>query len=126
MSRTFDELVEIMDRLREPGGCPWDREQDLDTMVKCLREELDEVEAAMKARDGENLKEEIGDLLFNLIFVARLGKEEGWFTMEDALVGIRDKIVRRHPHVFGDGKLDTADEVLEQWNRIKEEERAED
>lgn len=124
MSDTFDELVSIMDLLRSPEGCPWDRKQDLDTMVDCLKEELDEVIAAMKARDGENLKEEIGDLLFNLIFVARLGKEEGWFTMEDAVVGIRDKIVRRHPHVFGEKKLETAEEVLEQWGRIKEEEKA--
>jgi MazG family protein len=126
MSETFDELVGIMDRLREPGGCPWDREQDLDSMVKCLREELDEVVAAIAARDGENLKEEIGDLLFNLIFVARLGREEGWFTMEDCLAGIRDKIVRRHPHVFGEGTLETAEEVLAQWKRIKEEEKAGD
>ena len=123
MSRTFDELVAIMDRLREPDGCPWDREQDLDTMVKCLREELEEVEAAMRARDYPNLMEEIGDLLFNLIFVARLAKEEGAFTMEDALVGSRDKLIRRHPHVFGDAKLDTSEEVLEQWNRIKQDEK---
>ena len=123
MSDTFDELMRIMDVLREPGGCAWDREQDFDSMIGCLREELAEVEAAMQARDGANLREEIGDLLFNLIFVTRLGKEEGWFTMEDVLVSIRDKIVRRHPHVFGDAEASTPEEVLAQWQRIKEEER---
>ncbi len=123
MSRTFDELVAIMDRLREPGGCPWDREQDLDSMAPHLQEELDEVTDAIRNRDPENLCEEIGDLLFNLVFVARLAREKGWFTIEDCLSRIRDKIVRRHPHVFGDARCDTAGEVLDQWNRIKEGEK---
>ena len=122
MSETFTELVGIMDRLREPGGCPWDREQDFDTFLPNLREELEEVEAAIRARDPANLCEEIGDLLFNLLFVARLGKEEGWFTIEDCLKGIRDKIVRRHPHVFGNASCETSEEVLDQWHRIKREE----
>jgi len=123
MSKTFDELVAIMDRLREPGGCPWDREQSLETMAPHLQEELDEVVEALRNRDPENLSEEIGDLIFNLVFVARLAKEEGWFTMEDSLVGIRDKIIRRHPHVFGEGNCETSEEVLEQWDRIKAEEK---
>jgi MazG family protein len=123
MSETFDELVSIMDRLREPGGCPWDREQDLDSFLPNLREELEEVEEAIRKKDPENLCEEIGDLLFNLVFVARLAKEEGWFTIEDSLAGIRDKIVRRHPHVFGDANCETPEEVLDQWNRIKETEK---
>ena len=125
MSETFRELVLIMDRLREPGGCPWDRKQDFESFLPNLREELEEVEAAMRARDPENLCEEIGDLIFNLIFVARLAKEEGWFTVEDSLTSIRDKIVRRHPHVFGDAKCETSGEVLAQWDRIKREERTE-
>lgn len=120
MSKTFTELVEIMDRLREPGGCPWDRAQDLDSFLPNLREELVEVEEAARRKDPENLCEELGDLLFNVIFVARLAKEEGWFTIEDSLVSIRDKIVRRHPHVFGDAECETPQDVLDQWNRIKE------
>lgn len=123
MSETFDELVEIMDRLREPGGCPWDREQTLETFAPNLREELDEVIAAIEKGDARNLMEEVGDLLFNLVFVARLAKERGWFTIEDSIVSIRDKIVRRHPHVFGDGHCETSEEVLDQWARIKDLER---
>ncbi len=124
MSQTFDELVAIMDRLREPGGCPWDRKQDFDSFVPCLREELAELEAAIAKRDAANICEELGDLFFNLVFVARLGKEQGWFTAEDALKGIRDKIVRRHPHVFGDASCETPEQVLEQWAKIKRQEKA--
>jgi uncharacterized protein YabN with tetrapyrrole methylase and pyrophosphatase domain len=124
MSKTFEELTRIMDRLREPGGCPWDRDQDFDSFLPNLREELEEVEAAVRGRDPKNLCEEIGDLIFNLIFLARLAKEEGWFTIEDSLVSIRDKIVRRHPHVFGDANCETPEEVLDQWNRIKDKEKS--
>jgi len=123
MSADFDALVAIMDRLREPGGCPWDIEQDWDSYEACLTEELDEVIAAMRKRDAANLMEEVGDMLFNLLFVARLAKEEGWFTIEDSIRHVKEKIVRRHPHVFGDAKADTPAEVLEQWARIKEEEK---
>lgn len=123
MSKTFDELVAIMARLREPGGCPWDQEQNLGTMATHLQEELDEVVQALENNDPENLCEEIGDLIFNLVFVARLAEEKGWFTMEDALDGIRKKIIHRHPHVFGDKTCETSEEVLEQWNRIKAEEK---
>jgi MazG family protein len=123
MSATFDELVTLMDRLREPGGCPWDQSQDWESYEKCLTEELEEVIAAMRNRDAENLKEEIGDMLFNLIFVARLAKEEGWFVIEDSLDHVRDKIVRRHPHVFGDAEASTPEEALAEWNRQKAKEK---
>ena len=103
------------------GG--WFQVDMVDLMIPHLYEELDELADAMKRRDGENVGEELGDLIFNLVFVARLAKEEGWFTIEESLAGIRDKIVRRHPHVFGDANCDTANEVLEQWNRIKDEEK---
>jgi nucleoside triphosphate diphosphatase len=124
MSKTFDELVAIMDRLREPGGCPWDRAQDLESFTPNIREELDELEEAIGEGDAKHICEELGDVIFNLVFVARLAKERGWFTMDDALAGIRDKIVRRHPHVFGDSTCSTPEEVLQQWARIKEEEKA--
>jgi len=123
MSANFDELVSILDRLREPGGCPWDIAQTWESYEECLREELDEVIAAMRNRDAENLQEEVGDMLFNLLFVARMAKEAGWFTIEDSIAGIKEKIIRRHPHVFGDATADTPEEVLEQWAKIKEEEK---
>jgi MazG family protein len=124
MSKPFDELVEIMDRLREPGGCPWDQKQDLATFTPNIQEELDELVEAINEGDPEHIREELGDVIFNLVFVSRLAKEKGWFTMDDALEGIRDKIIRRHPHVFGDGHCDTPEQVLEQWARIKEDERS--
>ena len=125
MSANFDELVSILDRLREPGGCPWDIEQTWESYEKCLQEELDEVIVAMRNRDAENLKEEVGDMLFNLLFVARLAKEEGWFTIEDSITNIKEKIIRRHPHVFGDVEVADTAEVLENWARIKREEKQE-
>jgi uncharacterized protein YabN with tetrapyrrole methylase and pyrophosphatase domain len=124
MSATFSELQEIMRRLRGPDGCAWDREQDLDSFLPNLRGELEELEAAAAGPDLENLKEEIGDLLFNLVFLAQIATDEGWFTMEEVMVGIRDKIVRRHPHVFGDATADTPEAVVEQWERIKKEEKS--
>lgn len=123
MSANFDELVGIMDRLREPGGCPWDIEQTWESFEKNLGEELEEVVAAMRNRDAENLCEEVGDLLFNLLFVARMAKEEGWFTIEDSITTVKEKIIRRHPHVFGDVEVKDTAEVLENWARIKEEEK---
>lgn len=123
MSATFDELVRIMERLRSENGCPWDRAQTLDDMGGHLQGELDEVLAAIRSGDRANLAEELGDLLFNVVFVAEIARAEGWFTMEDVLVGIRDKIVRRHPHVFGDADASTPEEVLVHWNRVKEAEK---
>ncbi len=123
MSKPFDELVEIMDRLREPGGCPWDREQNLETFTPNIQEELDELVEAIGEGDPKHICEELGDVIFNLVFVARLAKEKGWFTMDDALAGIRNKIIRRHPHVFGEANCETPEEVLAQWDRIKEDER---
>ena len=123
MSKAFDELVAIMDRLREPGGCPWDQKQDLESFTPNIQEELDELVEAIHEGDPAHICEELGDVIFNLVFVSRLAKEKGWFTMDDALAGIRDKIIRRHPHVFGDANCDTPEEVLAQWAKIKEDER---
>jgi uncharacterized protein YabN with tetrapyrrole methylase and pyrophosphatase domain len=81
------------------------------------------VKAAIASGDVENLAEELGDLLFNVVFTVEIARGEGWFTMKDVLVGIRDKIVRRHPHVFGDAEASTPEEVLVHWNRIKREEK---
>jgi MazG family protein len=121
----FDELVALMARLRAPDGCPWDREQTLEDLGRYIREEADEVVEAIEIGDSGAVREELGDLLFNLIHAARIAEEADQFTIEDVIAGARDKIVRRHPHVFGDAQARTRDEVLEHWNRVKEEEKRE-
>jgi len=119
----FDELVAIMARLRAPDGCPWDREQTLDDLGRYIREEADEVVEAIESGKADDVRDELGDLLFNLIHAACIAEEAGDFTIEDVIAGARDKIIRRHPHVFGDAEAKSKEEVLEHWNRIKAEEK---
>ncbi len=119
----MDRLVAIMARLRGPDGCPWDREQTLANLATFVLEETYEVLEAIAAGAPSDLKEELGDLLFQIVFQARVAEERGDFDVEDVMRGIGDKIVRRHPHVFGPGRLETADQVLAQWEQIKVEER---
>jgi len=121
--RRFEELVAIMDRLRGPDGCPWDREQDYGTLRGYLLEECYEVAEALDRADPTALCEELGDLLFQIVFLARIAKEEGRFSIDDVVQGIRDKMVRRHPHVFGSASARDSDEVLRHWERIKREEK---
>ncbi|HZN03595.1 MAG TPA: nucleoside triphosphate pyrophosphohydrolase [Candidatus Polarisedimenticolia bacterium] len=116
-------LRDIMDRLRGPSGCPWDREQTPETLRTFLIEEAYEViDAIDRGRPGD-LKEELGDLLFQIVFLSRVAEERGWFDLDAVMRGIGDKIVRRHPHVFGADRLDTSAEVLRQWEEIKSDER---
>ncbi len=117
--KTFDDLVRIMDRLREPGGCPWDREQDYRTLRGYLLEECYEAVDALDRGDRPGLCEELGDLLFQIVFLSRLAKEEGHFEASAVVRGIGEKIVRRHPHVFGNAQASTSDEVLRTWEEIK-------
>ena len=119
----FEELASIMARLRAPDGCPWDREQTLDDLGRYIREEADEVVEAIAEGRPDAVREELGDLLFNLIHAARIAEEAVAFIISDVIEGARDKIVRRHPHVFGDASARTKDEVLKHWNRIKAEEK---
>jgi len=121
----FDELVAVMARLRAPDGCPWDREQSMEDLGRYIREEADEVVDAIANGSADDVREELGDLLFNLIHAARIAEEAGDFTIADVVAGARDKIIRRHPHVFGDEQARTKEEVLEHWNRIKAEEKRE-
>jgi len=121
---TFDDLVGIMDRLRSPDGCPWDREQDYATLRGYLLEECYEVVEAIDDEDLDALREELGDLLFQILFLARLGKERRRFTASDVVQGIAEKMVRRHPHVFGTVRADTSEEVLRNWEEIKRDEKA--
>jgi len=120
----FGKLVEIMDQLRGPGGCPWDREQDWGTLRSYLLEECHEALEALDSGDIEALCEELGDVLLQIVFLSRLAQEEGVFTARDVVRGIVQKMIRRHPHVFGDEQAADSDEVLRNWERIKKEEKA--
>ncbi|MBI1950041.1 MAG: nucleoside triphosphate pyrophosphohydrolase [Acidobacteria bacterium] len=119
----MERLKEIMDRLRGPGGCPWDREQTFESLATFLLEETYEVLEAMTSGTPAAHREELGDLLFQIIFQARLAEERGDFDIRDVMREVGDKIVRRHPHVFGDATLATSEQVLKQWEQIKVEER---
>lgn len=120
----FDQLVEIMRILRSPGGCPWDREQDFDTIKPYTLEETYEVLEAIDARDWESLKEELGDLLFQVVFYAQMASERKLFDIEDVTRTISRKMVERHPHVFGDAMASTAQDVVVNWEAIKRREKA--
>src|SRR5437879_11116803 len=125
MSATFNDLVELMDRLRSPGGWPWDREQTYATLAPMLLEEAYEAfDALEEARQGrpDSLREELGDLLFQITFFARVAKERGEFNIDDVIDEVHSKMVRRHPHVFGDTKASDSTEVLRNWEAIKAEE----
>ena len=124
MSDAFDRLVEIMDRLRDPGGCPWDREQTLSTLSPYLLEEAHEVTDAVASGEPDKLCEELGDLLLQIVFMTRIGRENGWFDLDDVCDGISEKMIRRHPHVFSDREVEDSAEVLRNWEEIKKGERA--
>jgi MazG family protein len=113
-----------MATLRGPTGCPWDREQTPDTLKPYLVEETYEVLEALEAKDWQAFKEELGDLLLQIVFHAQLMAEEGKFTIDDVAQAIADKLVRRHPHVFGDTKVKDSGEVVQNWVKIKAQEKA--
>jgi len=119
----FDRLMEIMRRLRAPGGCPWDAEQTHDSLKRYLLEECYEVIEAIDANDMAHLKEELGDLMLQPIFHAAIAEEKGEFTIDDVLDSINEKLIRRHPHVFGGEKVKSADEQVANWERIKKKEK---
>jgi tetrapyrrole methylase family protein/MazG family protein/ATP diphosphatase len=120
---TLGRLVGVMRRLLGPDGCPWDREQSLETLRRYALEEACEVIDAIDSGDRGALREELGDLLLQVVFQAELARREGSFAIDDVIAGIVDKLVTRHPHVFGDLDVETADEVLRNWERIKAEEK---
>ena len=119
----FERAVAIMARLRAPGGCPWDREQTFDTIKPYTLEETYEVLEAIDARDWDELTGELGDLLLQVLFYAEMAAEEKHFTIDDVLDRLSDKLVDRHPHVFGDVKADTPAEVVRNWQWLKAEEK---
>src|SRR3989442_288929 len=121
-AEAFTRLVDIMARLRSPGGCPWDREQTPESLRPYVLEEAYEVLEAIERDDPDALRDELGDLLLQVVFQAQLATEAGRFTIADVANAVTDKLVRRHPHVFGDVEVRDADEVMRNWRRIKVEE----
>src|SRR4051812_39214026 len=126
-ARALARLIEIMATLRAPGGCPWDREQTIDTLKPFVLEETYEVLEAIDRHDHDALREELGDFVFEAVFLAQLESEAGHFSIADSLQSVADKLVRRHPHVFkrgeGEAALDSAGQVRTRWEEIKAEER---
>lgn len=120
----FDKLVEVMDRLRSEDGCPWDREQTHASLKPFLLEETYEVLEAIDLQDDKELCNELGDLLLQVVFHAQIAREENRFCAAEICRAIVDKLVRRHPHVFGDGQAENPDQVLANWEEIKREERS--
>lgn len=121
----FQTLVEVMSRLRGPGGCPWDREQTLDTIKPYLLEETYEVLDAIDARDWTELRGELGDLLLQAVFFAQMASEQKLFSIEDSLDAINQKLIRRHPHVFGEETAQNAGDVRRIWSEVKAREKSE-
>ena len=119
----FERAVSIMARLRAPGGCPWDREQTFDTIKRYTLEETYEVLEAIDNRDWKELTGELGDLLLQVLFYAEMAQEQGSFTIDDVLDTLSEKLVHRHPHVFGDVKADDSAQVLKNWEALKAEEK---
>jgi tetrapyrrole methylase family protein/MazG family protein len=121
----FQELVNLMARLRAPGGCPWDREQTFDTIKPYLLEETYEVLDAIDARDWRELTSELGDLMLQAVFFSEMAAEQNLFRIEDALDAINQKLIRRHPHVFGSETARTGDDVRKIWSEVKQQESRE-
>ena len=120
----FNQLVALMARLRAPDGCPWDQKQTFDTIKPYLLEETYEVLDAIDARDWPELSEELGDLMLQPVFFAQMAAEAGHFRIEDCLQAINDKLIRRHPHIFGEVIAETAEDVKRNWDVIKAEEKS--
>lgn len=120
MSYNIQDFIALIAQLRNPqGGCPWDLKQNYDSMIPCLTEEAYEVIEAIEKRDIANLREELGDLLLQVVFFSQLAREDGYFTFDEVLNDVAEKIVRRHPHVFGDVNAADATEALSRWNEMK-------
>ena len=120
--KEFSELTEILERLLAPNGCPWDREQTLASVRTHLLEETCEVIEAIDLNDNQKIEEELGDLFFNALFLCRLAEKEGRFTIQDSLRHLIAKLIRRHPHIFGNIKVENSEQVLKQWDEIKKTE----
>lgn len=123
MSKTFDELISVMARLRAPGGCPWDAEQTYASLAQYLLEEcyetFDAIQEADATGETHNLQEELGDVLLQVVFHSTIAAERGDFTIDEVVEGVTEKLILRHPHVFGEAELKTAQDVLQNWDELK-------
>jgi MazG family protein len=119
----FAEMIDIIIRLRGPKGCLWDKKQTLESLVPSILEEAEEISQAVKSKGKDNLCEELGDLLMVILMQIEIAREKGLFTYSDVLTGAVKKFIRRHPHVFGDVKVNTPEEALAVWKKIKREEK---
>lgn len=123
MSHEFDALCQTIKKLRSPEGCPWDRKQTPASLRQCLIEECFEAVNAIDANDIPNIREELGDIFLNTVMISEIYRENGSFTVTDVLKEVNEKLIRRHPHVFGDIKTDNAESALASWNSEKEKEK---
>ena len=119
----IEELKATMARLRAPDGCPWDQEQTHASLVRCLIDEVSELIDTIDRNDYPHMREELGDVLIQVVFHAQIAMEKGLFTFDDVARDINEKLIRRHPHVFGTGKLETSEQVIAEWEKIKATER---
>jgi tetrapyrrole methylase family protein / MazG family protein len=119
----FDKFRELIRALRAETGCPWDRKQTIETLAPHIIEEATEVVEAIKSGVDDEISEELGDVLLVVFMIAQVAEEAGRFSIDDSLRSIIEKVIRRHPHVFGDAKFTTPEEVIDSWRRIKEEEK---
>lgn len=122
--KEFEELVKIVEKLRSKDGCPWDKEQTMKTLMDKVIEEVNELKEAIDKKDNENIKEEIGDIFWSLILIIDIAKEKKLFDVKDVLEEVRKKIIRRHPHVFGDKKAKNAKEALKCFLEAKKKEKS--
>ena len=119
----YEELLDVIAQLRSEHGCPWDKAQTHESLIPCLRNECEEVVQAIEQHDEENLCEELGDVLLQVLLHARIAEEEGQFTMADVVNGLAEKMIRRHPHVFGDEEYGSPEQNQARWEEIKRQEK---
>jgi len=124
MSECFEDLLQLIKTLRGPKGCPWDKKQDIQSIKKYILEEAYELLDAIISADHDAILEEAGDLLFQILFLIELEHEAGFFTIEDVINATKEKMIRRHPHVFGDTKVSGISDVLQNWEKIKQDEKS--
>ncbi len=122
-TKDFQDLTQVMDTLRDENGCAWDKEQTHESLKKCLIEECYEVLEAIDEKDEDKIIEELGDVLLQVVFHAQIGKEEGYFNINDVIKGITNKMISRHPHIFKRAESKNVEQVLESWENIKKQEK---
>ena len=120
---SYEELLNVIAQLRSEHGCPWDKAQTHESLIPCLRNECEEVVQAIEQHDEENLCEELGDVLLQVLLHARIAEEEGQFTMADVVNGLAEKMVRRHPHLFGNEEYGSPEQNQARWEEIKRQEK---